>query len=158
MAQIDKQISRIGVISDTHGLLRPAVIREFQGVKSIFHAGDVGDIDVVNELSLIAPVYAVRGNMDRGEVFEVLPSTLLRDSWGVSIYMLHDLLKLDINPIASEVDIVIHGHTHQASIEQRDEIWYINPGCAGPNPKESRASVCLIDIMETSVQPRILSL
>jgi putative phosphoesterase len=148
----------IGILSDTHGLLRPAAIKLFQAVEAIFHAGDVGDTAILKELSLVAPIYAVRGNMDRGELFEKLPATLLKDCCGLSLYMIHDLLTLNVNPLASGVDVVISGHTHQAKVEQRKGVWYVNPGSAGPNPKRGRASVCLIEVLGDRLQPKVVPL
>lgn len=139
-------------------MLRPAIPHVFHGVKAIFHAGDVGDVAILKELSLVAPVYAVRGNMDRGELFEQLPATLLKDCCGVSLFILHDLLTLDVNPFAIGVDVVIHGHTHKAEIDNRKGIWYINPGSAGPNSKRGRASVALLDLADTRMLPEIVSL
>ena len=154
----DNNLKRIGVISDTHGLFRQAVKDAFQGVEAIFHAGDVGDMDVLNELERMAPVYAVRGNMDRGDLFEDLPDTLLRDCCGKSIYMLHDLLRLNVNPLVMGVNVVIHGHTHQASVEERSGVLYLNPGCAGRNPKHGRASVCVIEVLGTSIKPNVVQI
>jgi len=148
----------IGILSDTHGQLRPAVMRAFRGVAMILHAGDVGDPAVLQELDQLAPVHAVRGNMDQGVLFERLPSTRLLDHSGISIYLLHDLDKLDINPVASGVQMVAHGHTHQASVEQRQGVWYINPGVAGPTRGRGRPSVVLVEIGNELIVPKVVTI
>jgi putative phosphoesterase len=158
MPKPESNTKQIGIISDTHGLLRPEAVQALQGVAVIFHAGDVGDPVILSELGKVAPVHAVRGNMDRGDLFEQLPPALLKECCGVSFYALHDLMRLDINPAASGVDVVIHGHTHNASVEKRKGVWYINPGCAGPNPKRGRASVSVIQVHDDNIKPKIVSI
>lgn len=122
---------RIGLISDTHGSLHPEVGRAFHGVGLILHAGDVGSQAVLDGLAQIAPVYAVRGNMDRGELRDNLPASRLVDHRGVSIYLIHDLSQLDLSLSSSGVDVVVFGHTHQWARYQRQGVWYVNPGSAG---------------------------
>lgn len=148
----------LGIISDTHGILRPAVLSVFQEVELILHAGDVGGPDVLDGLSRIAPVHAVRGNMDRGELFERLPATRMLDGCGISAYILHDLTQLDINPGSIGVQAVIHGHTHRASIEQRQGVWYVNPGSAGRIFDRGRPSVALIEVRDDVIVPKIVQL
>lgn len=148
----------MGILSDTHGMLRPAVIRAFQGVEVILHAGDVGDPAVLRELARVAPVHAVRGNMDKGALFEQLPSTHLLEMYGIHIYILHDLLRLDINPLATGLQMIVHGHTHRASIEQRQGVWYINPGPAGPAGDRSQPSVAVIQTHSGEIVPTIVHL
>lgn len=156
MASSSNRFNRLGIISDTHGLLRSEVQIAFKGVDLILHAGDVGDPDVLRGLGRIAPVHAVRGNMDRGEIFEQLPSTQWVDEFGISIYLLHDLVLLDINPVASGVKIVVHGHTHRASIEQRQGVWYVNPGPAGRTFDRGRPGVALIEVRDGVIVPTIV--
>jgi uncharacterized protein len=121
----------IGVISDTHGLLRPQAIRALRGSEHIVHAGDVGAREILEELKAIAPVTAIRGNIDQG-AWAGLPETELVELGGVSIYVLHDLTKLDLKPEAAGVKVVIFGHSHVPKQETRDGVLYFNPGSAGP--------------------------
>jgi uncharacterized protein len=121
----------IGVISDTHGLLRPQAIRAFRGCQHIVHAGDVGAREILEELKAIAPVTAIRGNIDP-EAWVELPETELVELGGVSIYVLHDLSKLDLKPEAAGVKVVISGHSHVPKQEARRGVLYFNPGSAGP--------------------------
>ena len=121
----------IGVISDTHGLLRPQAIRALRGSEHIVHAGDVGAREILEELKAMAPVTAIRGNIDEG-AWAGLPETELVELGGVSIYVLHDLTKLDLKPAAAGVKVVISGHSHVPKQETRDGVLYFNPGSAGP--------------------------
>ncbi len=122
----------IGVISDTHGLLRPNVADALCGVERIIHAGDVGDPAILDELEAIAPVVAVRGNVDRGAWANTLPMTEVVDVGGILLYVLHDLHALDLTPSAAGFAAVISGHSHQPVIETRNGVLYLNPGSAGP--------------------------
>ena len=158
MPTSNNQSKRMGILSDTHGLLRPAVIDVFTGVDMILHVGDVGDAAILRELSQIAPVHAVRGNMDRGELFEQLPETLLVEGCGIVVYLLHDLLQLEINPVASGVQMVVHGHTHRASIEQRQRVWYVNPGAAGPARDHGQPSIGMVEVRSREILPRIVAI
>jgi uncharacterized protein len=121
----------IGVISDTHGLLRPQAISALRGCQHIVHAGDVGAREILEELKAIAPVTAIRGNIDPGTWAE-LPETEFVELAGVSIYVLHDLTKLDLKPEAAGVKVVISGHSHVPKQETRHGVLYFNPGSAGP--------------------------
>lgn len=123
---------RIGVISDTHGLVRPEALRALAGADLIVHAGDVGGPDVLEALRAVAPVVAVRGNNDRGAWAKALADTEVVESGGRSLYVLHDLKELDLDPRAAGYDAVIAGHSHQPRIERRDGVLYLNPGSAGP--------------------------
>jgi putative phosphoesterase len=118
----------IGVIADTHGLLDPALVKALEGVSLILHAGDFDTPDILPQLETIAPVRAVRGNMDSHPQLANLPATLLLEIGGVSIYVLHDLLRLDIDPSAAGVQVLIHGHLHFPEIRNRQGVLYINPG------------------------------
>ena len=122
----------IGVISDTHGLLRPQAIDALRGSAHIIHAGDVGAAEILEKLSLIAPVTAVRGNVDKGEWARKLPDTEVLEVGGISIYTLHDLGQLDLKPRAAGFAVVISGHSHVPKQEIRDGVLYFNPGSAGP--------------------------
>jgi putative phosphoesterase len=122
----------IGVISDTHGLLRPEALVALQGSDRIIHAGDIGDPGILDRLSEIAPVTAVRGNVDRESWARKIPETNVLEVDGVSIYVLHILESLDLKPEAAEIDAVVYGHSHVAKQEIKDGVLYFNPGSAGP--------------------------
>jgi putative phosphoesterase len=123
---------RVGLISDTHGLLRPEVLAFLQGSDHIVHAGDICDPGVLESLAAIAPVTAVRGNNDRGAWASALRETELLKLGDVFVYAIHDLAELDIEPKAAGVRVVVSGHSHQSSVEHRDGVLYVNPGSAGP--------------------------
>ena len=122
----------IGVISDTHGLLRPEALDALQGSDRIIHAGDVGDPEILDRLSEIAPVTAVRGNVDREAWARNIPETNVVECDGVSIYVLHILESLDLKPEAAGMHAVIYGHSHVPKQETKDGVLYFNPGSAGP--------------------------
>jgi uncharacterized protein len=127
----------IGVISDTHGLLRPEALAALRGSKlgvcqHIIHAGDVGDPEILDQLAAIAPVTAVRGNIDTDAWARRLPGTAVVEAGGVSIYVLHDLAQLDLKPEAAGFSVVIYGHSHVPKQEMRNGVLYFNPGSAGP--------------------------
>lgn len=132
---------RIGVISDTHGLVRPEALRALAGADLIVHAGDVGTPDVLDALRGVAPVIAVRGNNDRGPWARALAETEIVQQGGRALYVLHDLHELDVDPRASGFDAVIAGHSHQPRVERRDGVLYLNPGSAGP--RRFRLPVCV---------------
>ncbi len=123
---------RIGLISDTHGLLRAAAVRALRGSDLILHAGDVGKKEILDQLQAIAPVLAVRGNVDTEPWARELPITVIADPGGLSIYMLHNLRELDLLPAAAGISLVVSGHTHQPARTERDGVTFINPGSAGP--------------------------
>jgi putative phosphoesterase len=123
---------RVGLISDTHGLLRPEVLAFLQGSDHIVHAGDICDPSVLEALAAIAPITAVRGNNDRGAWASSLHETELLKLGDVCIYAIHDLADLDIEPSAAGVRVVISGHSHHPSVEHRGAVLYVNPGSAGP--------------------------
>jgi uncharacterized protein len=122
----------IGVISDTHGLVRREAAFALAGVSHILHAGDVGGPQVLDDLRAIAPVTAVRGNVDGGAWASALPLDTVISIDGADIYMLHSLYSMEIDPQAAGISAVISGHTHQPLIEIRDDVLYVNPGSAGP--------------------------
>jgi len=122
---------KIGVISDTHGLLRPEAFAALDGVQRILHAGDVGGHEIVEALSRIAPVTAVRGNVDRDRWGAALPATEVVEIAGISIYMLHDLAQLDLKPEAAGFRAVVYGHSHRPKMEEKNGVLYFNPGSAG---------------------------
>jgi putative phosphoesterase len=149
---------RVGVISDTHGLLRPAASAFLRGCDHIVHGGDVGCEAILQELSAIAPTTAVRGNNDKGAWAASLPEkTLLKlgEAW---VYVIHDLAELDIEPQAFGVSVVVSGHSHQPRIQQRDGVLYVNPGSAGPRRFKLPIALAELDIEGKSVKSRIVEL
>jgi putative phosphoesterase len=122
----------VGLISDTHGLLRPEAVAALRGSDFIVHAGDVGDPGILQRLGALAPVTAVRGNIDRGEWAAALPETAVLEVGGVSIYVIHSLDDLDLDPAAAGFQAVISGHSHQPGQSERNGVLYVNPGSAGP--------------------------
>jgi uncharacterized protein len=125
-------MTTIGVISDTHGMLRTSAHDALKGVDMIIHAGDVGSLEVLKVLKEIAPVYAVRGNMDGGNLGTILSPTEVVDSNGTLFYVLHDLARLDLDPVAAGLSGIIYGHSHKPICYEKDGILYLNPGSAGP--------------------------
>ncbi|HEV2647386.1 MAG TPA: metallophosphoesterase family protein [Acidobacteriaceae bacterium] len=150
----DKPIT-IGVISDTHGLLRPAAVDALQGVDHILHAGDVGDIHVLDALRMIAPVIAIRGNVDVSGACAILPPTEAVEIKGRLFYLLHNLEHLDISPHAAGIAAVIFGHTHRAEI-RHDNVLYLNPGSAGPRRFDLPITVAKIVIDDGELIARII--
>ena len=122
----------IGVISDTHGLVRPEAVAALEGSDLIIHAGDIGSPDVLDALRALAPVIAVRGNVDKGSWAKELPDTDVVQADEALIYVLHNLSEIDLNPAAAQMHAVIAGHSHEPSIVTRAGILYLNPGSAGP--------------------------
>ena len=127
-----RQQSRIGLISDTHGLLRTEAIEALRASDHIVHAGDIGSPDVIERLSEIAPVTAVRGNNDHGPWASSLPETQVLRVGDAVIYVIHDIGLLDVDPAAAGFHAVISGHSHRPKITERDGVLYVNPGSAGP--------------------------
>ena len=123
---------RIGLISDTHGLLRPEVLDFLRGSDHIVHGGDVCDPSVLEALRAVAPLTAVRGNNDRGAWAESLRESELVRLGEIFLYAIHDLAEIDIEPLAAGVRVVVSGHSHRPSVEERDGVLYVNPGSAGP--------------------------
>ena len=137
---------RLGIISDTHGLLRPEAARALSGVDLIVHAGDVGSPEVLAKLKVLAPVFAVRGNVDTEAWAKELPATVIVDAGNASLYVLHNLRDLDLLPKAAGFDAVISGHTHQAEQWEREGVLYLNPGSAGPRRFHFPVTLALVDV------------
>ena len=148
----------IGVISDTHGLLRLEAIEALRGSDHIIHAGDIGAPDILDQLSAIAPVTAVRGNVDKGAWAQKLPETEVVEAGGVSIYVLHDLAQLDLKPKAAGFSAVISGHTHVPKQEMRDGVLYFNPGSAGPRRFKLPVGIGKLFVEDGRVQGELLQL
>jgi putative phosphoesterase len=148
----------IGVLSDTHGLLRPEVLPALVGVEHILHAGDVGDPTILDRLREIAQVTAIRGNVDVGGECSLLPATEAVELGGCLVYMLHSLADLDLNPKAAEMGVVVFGHSHQPSVEWRDGVLYLNPGSAGPRRFRLPVTVALLRVEDGVAEAEIVPL
>jgi uncharacterized protein len=132
MMRLQEDAYVLGIISDTHGLIRPEAIKALDGVKMIIHAGDIGTPEVLEALQAIAPVVAVRGNNDKGEWAHALPETEVVEVGSAVLYVLHDVKTLDLDPAAAGFHAVVSGHSHQPAITTRQGILYVNPGSSGP--------------------------
>jgi putative phosphoesterase len=148
----------LGVISDTHGLVRPDALQALKGSSRILHAGDVGSQEVLSELSSIADVTAVRGNVDAGAWSMSLPRDQLIEIGGQVIYMLHDLAELDLDPVSAGIRVVVSGHTHKPVMEERAGVLYLNPGSAGPRRFKLPISLARLEIAGDRVSGEIVIL
>jgi len=148
----------IGVISDTHGLLRPEAIEALRGCDLIIHAGDLGSPDIVDELMRIAPVHAVRGNVDLGRWADDLPVNEVVSYGSHTVFVLHDLDQLDLEPGAADIAVVVSGHTHRPHIEERGNCLFFNPGSAGPRRFELPVTVGRLTFPEDKPQAEIIHL
>jgi putative phosphoesterase len=149
---------KIGIISDTHGLLRPEAVERLAGVHHIIHAGDIGRPEVIAELGRIAPTTAVRGNIDRDEWAAGYPPTKRVELAGRLFYVLHNLAELDLDPAAAGIDVVVSGHSHQPRIETVDGVVYLNPGSAGPRRFNLPIALATLDLSGEELRPCIVSL
>lgn len=148
----------VGVISDTHGLVRPEALVALAGVERIVHAGDIGSPDVLEALGRLAPVTAVRGNNDRGGWAAGIPETEVVEIGGVSLYLLHDLHELDLDARAAGFAAVISGHSHKPRMEERDGVLYLNPGSAGPRRFTLPISLARLTIDGGRLDARLVTL
>ena len=148
----------IGILSDTHGLIRPEVEKALAGCDRILHAGDVGDNRVLERLARIAPVTAVRGNMDYGSWSSALPVTEMVEIDTVFFYILHDLNRLDLDPVAAGIHVVVSGHTHQPELTRQNGVFYLNPGSAGQRRYNYPISVARVPIENGRPIPRIVEI
>jgi putative phosphoesterase len=150
---------RVGLISDTHGLLRPEAKAFLGGCAHIVHGGDIGHAGILAELGALAPVTAVRGNNDRGAWAESVRETELLRVGGVCVYAIHDLAELDIEPAAAGIHVVVSGHSHKPRVVERDGVLFVNPGSAGPRRFKLPVSVAELVIADTgAVSARIVEL
>jgi putative phosphoesterase len=150
--------TRIGLLSDTHGLLRPEALAFLHGSDFIVHAGDIGDAEVLEKLRIVAPVTAVRGNNDRdGWALAIAETEVLRVD-EVSIHVLHDLALLDLDPAAAGFRVVVSGHSHRPRIEERDGVLYVNPGSCGPRRFNLPIAVGELRISGSSVKAKLVEL
>ena len=148
----------IGLISDTHGLLRPEALAALQGCERIIHAGDIGKPAVLDGLRALAPLEVIRGNIDTADWAQALPERLDLQVGDLLVHVLHDLKALDIDPQAAGIDVVIAGHSHQPKIEQRDGVLYINPGSAGPRRFRLPISLALLRLEGGNAQAELIRL
>ncbi|MDM0067350.1 metallophosphoesterase family protein [Variovorax sp. J31P207] len=149
---------RIGVISDTHGLLRPEALAFLQGSDRIVHGGDIGDPRILDALAAIAPLTVVRGNNDGAAWAVGVPETALLEVGGLRLFAIHDLALLRIDPVAAGIQVVVSGHSHRPLAEQRGPVLYLNPGSAGPRRFKLPISVAELRIEGDAITPRLVAL
>jgi uncharacterized protein len=153
-----RAVVTIGVISDTHGLLRPEALAALRGSDYIIHAGDIGDPDILTRLSKLAPVTAIRGNVDRDAWAKKIPATNVLEVGGVTIYILHNLNELDLKPEAAGFSVVIYGHSHTAKQETKNGVLYFNPGSAGPKRFRLPVAVGQLKVKDGKVSSEIVEI
>jgi putative phosphoesterase len=136
----------VGLISDTHGLLRPEALVALQGSDLIIHAGDVGKPEIIEQLRTMAPVIAVRGNIDKGPWASQLPLTAVAEVGSALIYVLHDVAQLDLDPVAAHFNVVVSGHSHKPGRTEQNGVMYLNPGSAGPRRFQLPITVARLDL------------
>jgi putative phosphoesterase len=151
-------MKRIGLISDTHGLLRQEAVEALRGSELIIHAGDVGKLEILDTLRALAPVVAVRGNVDKEPWAQTLPETAVAEAGAVLIYVLHDLGALDLNPRAAGFQVVVSGHSHKPGSYERNGVLYINPGSAGPRRFQLPVTVARLNLQRTPYEVAFLDL
>ncbi|WP_313086001.1 metallophosphoesterase family protein [Pseudomonas sp.] len=149
---------RIGVISDTHGLLRPEALAALQGCERIIHAGDIGKPEVLDGLRALAPLDAIRGNVDSGDWAVAIPERLDLQIGGLRIHVIHDVKTMAIDPVAERIDVVIAGHSHQPKLEEIDAVLYLNPGSAGRRRFRLPISLALLDIEDGQPRAQLVTL
>lgn len=145
-------ILRVGVISDTHGLVRPEAMEALQGVSHILHGGDIGKEAVIRQLETLAPVTAVRGNIDKAPWADAFPEVEAIELGGVWIYLLHNIDELDLDPQAGGFKVVITGHSHKPSLKVERGVMYLNPGSAGPRRFKLPIHLAILEIEEGEVR------
>ena len=148
----------IGVLSDTHGLMRPEAIEALRGSEVILHAGDIGAPAVLQALSELAPVIAIRGNVDTGDWVQTIPATRRVELAGASIYLLHDLNQLAFDPRERGLQVVISGHSHHPRLKHTDGVLYLNPGSAGPRRFSLSVTVATVEIRAGQIEAKIIEL
>lgn len=151
-------VFRVGVISDTHGLLRVQAAAALRGVDHILHAGDVGRAEILEELRAIAPVTAIRGNVDVRGACSLLPETDAVELGGRLFYLVHALGDLDLKPEAAGIAAVVYGHSHRPEVKERDGVLYLNPGSAGPRRFSLPVTVAIVETRATGLDTRIVTL
>lgn len=151
-------MTRIGIISDTHGLLRPEATAFLRGSDFLVHGGDIGHADILKDLESLAPVTAVRGNNDKGPWAEAVANTEVLQVEGVLIYVIHNIAELDLDPRAAGFHVVVSGHSHKPSVNERDGVLYVNPGSAGPRRFKLPVAVAELAVSGSSIRARIVEL
>ncbi|HTY67230.1 MAG TPA: metallophosphoesterase family protein [Alphaproteobacteria bacterium] len=151
-------MARVGLISDTHSLLRPEAVAFLRGSDVIVHAGDIGDDTILRELNALAPVTAVRGNNDDGAWANAIADSQVLQVGGISIYVIHDLAELDLDPVASGFQVVVSGHSHKPAVQTRHGVLYVNPGSAGPRRFRLPIAVAELEIASGSVTANVVEL
>jgi len=149
---------KVGLISDTHGLLRPDALEALAGVDRIIHAGDIDFSGILDELARIAPVHAVLGNMDRHNGLRHLPRFDIIETGGIAIGVIHDRDQLDLDPAAAELSVVVYGHSHRPSVEEKEGVIFINPGSTGPRRFKLPVTLGFLHIAYARVTPEIIEL
>jgi putative phosphoesterase len=152
------EATQVGLISDTHGLLRPEAVAALDGSHFIIHGGDIGDSSILDRLCRIAPLTAVRGNNDHGAWASRIPHTALLEVGPVRIHVVHDVVELGLDPVAGGFQVVVSGHSHKPDIDWRGNVLFINPGSAGPRRFRLPISVAMLTISGASVAPRLIEL
>jgi putative phosphoesterase len=148
----------IGVISDTHGLLRPEAVRALAGSRYIVHGGDVGPESILFALERIAPVTVVRGNTDTDAWARRMPLTNMLEAAGARVYVVHDIEHLDIDPVAAEVAVVVYGHSHRPALERRGGVLFLNPGAAGPRRFTLPVTVARLTLAQGRAEAEIIEI
>jgi uncharacterized protein len=148
----------IGLISDTHGLVRPQALQALQGVDLVIHAGDIGTPEVMDALKRIAPLVAIKGNNDRGSWARSLPDTKLVKISAAQLYVIHNVKELDCDPVARGIQVVISGHSHKPSVVHREGVLYVNPGSAGPRRFKLPVAVGKLHMNRLNVKAEIIEL
>ena len=156
--KIGNPVEVIGLISDTHGLVRPEALDALRGVDLIIHAGDIGKAVVLEALRPIAPLHAIKGNNDRGAWAKKLPGTVILTVGGVKLYLIHDVHELSFEPSKDGIATVISGHSHKPSIIERDGVLFVNPGSAGPRRFKLPVAVGKLRIIDGNVKAEIVEL
>lgn len=149
---------RLGVISDTHGLLRPQAVQSLQGCDALLHAGDIGSLRVLDSLRSLAPITAVRGNNDTDPWARDLAEAVTIELEGIRIHLLHDLKVLAVDPVVERLDVVVSGHSHCPMIERRAGVLYFNPGSAGPRRFKLPVAIGILEISCGKLDGRIVEL
>jgi uncharacterized protein len=155
---MSKSEIRVGIVSDTHGLMRPEALVVLGGSDFIVHAGDIGGSEILDALSGIAPTTAVRGNNDKDSWATDLPAFGVLEAGSTLICVVHDIADLDVDPVAAGFQVVVSGHSHKSAIEWRDQVLFINPGSAGPRRFKLPVSVATLTISGSAISPRIVVL
>lgn len=148
----------LGLIADTHGLVRPEALAALAGAERIIHAGDIGRPEVLHALEAVAPVIAIRGNNDTGAWAAAIPETVVVDVDDLRFYVLHDVKALDFDPATAGFSAIMCGHSHQPRIEQRAGVWFVNPGSAGPRRCKLPVAVARLYIHEGVLTPELVTL